>query len=1081
MYSNLFEPHINKLKRKLESNDGKDSIIVYKGFPPTFLKQVSKHFEASDLLINLYNHDDRIDLSYIIDHKKQFLQEFLSDKKETFVLPYEIFHLLSLSFDFEILNRNIFLIKNKLFQKYPNTSPLNVTDIEERLSKNKKIYEDELFNKYYANSLVRHDRQYIEYQDLKESLSEKMIEIPFFEQMETTDLDIKSVSEKEINKENFIIFDSADGSYEEFKYKLFWDNWGQDVKILIDETQRNSDRFALQVSILSKIFKESNFKLEIFQLNKEKKKKHREEFNDILNKYWNSDSYRSIKFYTNPNTGLKTSELTQGTLIEDIVRQAEGALEEKSYKDIFVTAPTGSGKSLLFQIPAIYLADQYNLVTIVVSPLKALMKDQVSALRERGYFKAAFINSDISLIQRERIINQIKNGTISTLYLSPELLLSYDVSHFIGDRRLGMLVVDEAHLVTTWGRDFRVDYWYLGNYIQKLRKYHTSHFPVIGLTATAVYDGPDDLVFETVSSLNMQVPELYIGDIRRDDIKFEIKNVEYDKGYEENRIKRTVNQVEMYINNGRKSIVYFPWTTQIETTQRNIPPEDQDRIAKYYGNVTKEIRNEVIKGFKQNELDVVLATKAFGMGVDISDIEEIYHHAPSGNLSDYIQEVGRAARKSGLQGKTRVDFNETDLKYTKILYGLSAIRQWMVKRVLQKLYDIYKKKGTRNFLVSVDDFKFIFSDVYKDRIPQKVKSTLLLLERDLLGKYQYNVIIVRPKTLFSTVFIRIKKNIESDFLREYGRYVVKEDNQSEKRVIYDKGKKITLRPNQNPVYKLKLDKMWEDKFSKKSFPYIKKQFFDKDLFGELSEQVRPQYKLSISLKESGKEIRQKMKLYFGLLEKAFWELEGSMFSKDELENVLKEKFKDRSLRLRIVDLLISIYSSTNQEGRNKLAKGCFLQKRREGIEYKYRIFDNAYVNAKNQLERKFIRLFRDIDKFYSGFIKTDTEKSRQILRLAYVLECFDLGTYELEGGDSPQLFIRINDPLKIQGLTQSYYKNEIIEDIEKRHQNSVKIMEYFFTTKMQNDTRWSFIERYFIGEELDFLQEFVSNVEETED
>lgn len=1079
MYSNLLENHISRIHNWLENEYDKNNIIVYKGFPPAFVKKISQYYNATELLINFFNENDRIDLSYINDNKKQFLQEFLGGEEETFILPYEIFHQLSLSFDFEILDRNIYLLKNNLFQRYPNTSTIDVNDIEECLSRNQKIEENELFNSYFANSLIRHDREYVEYQDLKDSLLKKVIEIPFCERLDLKDLNIKSVSEEEINKENFIIFDSADGAYEEFKYLIFWNKWNHDAKLLIDDTQIKNDSIALELTILSEIFSASNQKLEICQLIKEKKRKHRKEFENILNKYWNSDSYRSIEFYKNPNAGLETAELTQGSLIEEIVIQSEKALKEESYKDIFITAPTGSGKSLLFQIPAIYLAEKHNLVTIVVSPLKALMQDQVSALRERGCFSAAFINSDISLIQRERIIGQIKNGTISTLYLSPELLLSYDVSHFIGDRRLGTLVVDEAHLVTTWGRDFRVDYWYLGNYIQKLRKYHTSHFPVIALTATAVYDGPDDLVFETVSSLNMQVPELYIGDIRRDDITFKIERVDYDEGYEENRIKRTVERVRDYIKQNRKSIVYFPWTTQIETTERNIPVEDSNRIAKYYGSVTKEIRNEVIKGFKQNELDVVLATKAFGMGVDISDIEEVYHHAPSGNLSDYIQEVGRVARKSGLIGTARVDFNETDLKYTKILYGLSAIRQWMVKRVMQKLYDIYKKKDSRNFLVSVDDFKFIFSDSYENQITQKVKSTLLLLERDLLAKYQYNVIIVRPKTLFSSVFIRVKKKIEADFLREYGKYVIQQDNPSQDRVIYDKGKKITLTPNKNPVYKLKLDKMWEDKFSKQSFPYTKKQFFDKELFGDLSEQVKPQYRLSISLKDSGKDIRRKMKLYFGLLEKAFLEIEGKIFSKSDLENVLKNKFKDRNLRLRIVDLLISIYSSTNQEGPRKLAKGCFLQKRRDGIDYKYRIFDNAYVNAKNQLERKFIRLFRDSDKHYTGFIKTDTEKSRQILRLAYVLECFDLGTYELEGGDSPQLFIRINDPLKIQGLTESNYINEIVEDIEKRHQNSVEIMEYFFNTEMKNDTRWGFIERYFLGEELDFLQEYVKQVEQT--
>ena len=126
---------------------------------------------------------------------------------------------------------------------------------------------------------------------------------------------------------------------------------------------------------------------------------------------------------------------------------------------MFLTSPTGAGKSVLFQVPAMYLAEQYELVTIVVAPLKALMYDQVEALqRDRNYHKAAYINSDKTLIERQDIIEKIAQKEISVLYLSPELLLSYDIRTFIGDRQLGLLVVDEAHLVTTWGRDFRVDY-----------------------------------------------------------------------------------------------------------------------------------------------------------------------------------------------------------------------------------------------------------------------------------------------------------------------------------------------------------------------------------------------------------------------------------------------------------------------------------------------------------------------------------------------------------------------------------------------------------------------------------------------
>src|SRR5690606_18862515 len=159
------------------------------------------------------------------------------------------------------------------------------------------------------------------------------------------------------------------------------------------------------------------------------------------------------------------------------------------------------GKSLLFQIPAIHLMRQYKAVTIVITPLIALMNDQVEQLtNERDVEGVTFINSDITPNEKEKRISKIKNGEISILYISPEFFLANSIESIIGsERKIGLLVVDEAHLVTTWGRDFRADYWFIGGYIERIRK--ENKFPILCLTATAVYMGTEDMVNDTLESM----------------------------------------------------------------------------------------------------------------------------------------------------------------------------------------------------------------------------------------------------------------------------------------------------------------------------------------------------------------------------------------------------------------------------------------------------------------------------------------------------------------------------------------------------------------------------------------------------
>ena len=494
---------------------------------------------------------------------------------------------------------------------------------------------------------------------------------------------------------------------------------------------------------------------------------------------------------------------------------------------MFLTAPTGAGKSLLFQLPAFYIASKGD-VTIVVSPLIALMKDQVSAIiSQRGFTRVAYINSEVSLLDRDNIIQKCKSGQIDILYMAPELLMSYDVRYFIGERHIGLMVIDEAHLITTWGRDFRVDYWYIGNHINKIRKYSDQEFPMIAVTATAVYGGDkNDMVFDTVDSLMMHTPHFFIGIVKRDDIEFIINNYDSEtRGFDTVKIKQTAEFIHNVNTLGFKTLVYAPYTDQVRKII-NVVNDGEEIAVKYYGGQLDSLSKEQAeKAFRGNEKKVMVCTKAFGMGVDIPDIQVVYHHAPSGLLPDYVQEIGRAARDKDITGYAVLNYSPRDQKYSKQLYGMSSLKLFQLKAVLKKVYDTYRNNGhKRNMLLSVDDFAFAFNDM--DDVETKVKTALMMIEKDYLAKERYNVLLARPKQLFTKVFASVSHSGYSGLTRLYPKSI----------------KKLMERQTGDIIVQIDLNTLRADNYSDKSFPILKRDYYIGKLFNGID--VSPRIKVS---------------------------------------------------------------------------------------------------------------------------------------------------------------------------------------------------------------------------------------------
>ncbi|NLB80349.1 MAG: ATP-dependent DNA helicase RecQ, partial [Clostridiaceae bacterium] len=490
------------------------------------------------------------------------------------------------------------------------------------------------------------------------------------------------------------------------------------------------------------------------------------EYLPILRKYWGNDAdFRTHPFYKNPATGSETVDISQGAIINDIIHQCNGAMDESNaqYSDVIVTAPTGAGKSIFFQIPGIYLQEHSstNAITLVVCPLVALMIDQVKELNDRGIEYATYINSALTYEERQSRLDGIKTGRYSIVYLSPELLLAYDIHSLIGERRIGLLVVDEAHLVTSWGRDFRVDYWFLGDYIEKIRrgsyyKKAEASFPILCLTATAVFGGRDDVIGDLQNSLHLTCysNHMYIGYVRRNNIEFRIRHPKKEKKSDKvEKLALATTAISAYVEKKEKTIAYFPYKSQIEDVRTKLIsdyPKHISDVEKYYsGEMRSMEKDEAYSNFRETKSHVMLATKAFGMGVNIGDIMNVYHYAPTGTLADYVQEIGRAARKLS-NGYAITDYLKSDMRYAQPLWGLSGLRHYQVKAIIKKLYSLYDARKQRNLLFSPETFGYLFD---ARSVDMKVKSGLMLLSTDLLEQYHFKVIAVRPKNLFSTQYI----------------------------------------------------------------------------------------------------------------------------------------------------------------------------------------------------------------------------------------------------------------------------------------------------------------------------------------
>ncbi|MBM6876340.1 helicase-related protein, partial [Fusobacterium mortiferum] len=240
-----------------------------------------------------------------------------------------------------------------------------------------------------------------------------------------------------------------------------------------------------------------------------------------------------------------------------------------------------------------------------------------------------------------------------------------------------------------------------------------------------IYGGESDTVHEILKELKIDSCNIHIGEVRKDNIHFKVNDFIPGEGsYNFLKEEKTREKIKEKILENKKSIFYFPYAKHASETYTGLNTNVMKRVAYYTGKLDHESRIEAQEEFKDNVKKIMLATKAFGMGVDIPDIENIYHYGLSGDLSDYVQEIGRCARNKDVIGIAEIDFNKLDLKYPKMLRSISGVKQWQMKLVIEKLFELYKLNNYKSaFLLSIESFSHIFTEKEKD-LEKKVKQAL---------------------------------------------------------------------------------------------------------------------------------------------------------------------------------------------------------------------------------------------------------------------------------------------------------------------------------------------------------------------
>jgi len=359
-------------------------------------------------------------------------------------------------------------------------------------------------------------------------------------------------------------------------------------------------------------------------------------------------------------------------------REVISAVIEK--QDCLCIMPTGGGKSLCYQLPAVMREG----LTLVVSPLIALMKDQVDALQALG-IAATFINSSLTQAEQRERMEEMAAGRLDLVYIAPERLRHSQFLEKVRSAKVHLLAVDEAHCISEWGHDFRPDYARLGRFRERLGWPQT-----IALTATATPKVRDDVA----KQLQLRQPKVFITGFARANLRFEVQEPQGDLGKYE-ALRQFLEQTP------GAGIIYAATRKRCEEIVETLREMQKDRkVGLYHAGLMPEDRRRIQDDFMEDRVPLIVATNAFGMGIDKPDLRFVIHFNMPGSLEAYYQEAGRAGR-DGLPSRCLLLFSQAD-RYVQEFF---IDNKYPPREAVKKVYDYLRREEASPIELTLQEIK----------------------------------------------------------------------------------------------------------------------------------------------------------------------------------------------------------------------------------------------------------------------------------------------------------------------------------------------------------------------------------------